>query len=194
MALPDLIARLERDAQELVEAIAQRADAEVRAIETATTQTLVEAASRTRAERRAALQTTLQRELRQARRQARAQELDARRALIARVLERARALAADAARAPRHREAAASQFDDVVSYLEGLDVRVRCAPDAIPLLQEAASRRGIRLEIDTAVGPGFVAEAVDGSVAIDHSVAARLARLESQLAIDLMAEVNRERG
>jgi len=194
VALADLIARLERDAQGQVEAITQRADAEVRAIEAAAAQTLADAATRHLAERRSVLRATLQRELSQARRRARADELQARRALVARVLDRARALAADAAAAPPFRDAMADQLDAVLSYLEGLDVRVRCAADTAALLQEAAARRGVRIEIDPAIGPGFVAEAVDGSVTIDHTLAARLAGLEGQLAIELMEEVGRGRG
>jgi len=194
VALPDLIARLEHDAQAQVETIVQRADAEVRAIEAATAGTLAEAAARARTERRTALRATLQRDVSQARRQARTDVLEARRTLVARVLQRARSLAADGASAPRHQETGARQLEDVMSYLEGLDVRVRCSADWASVLQEVASRRGIRLEIDTAVGPGFVAEAIDGSVTIDHTFAARLDRHEGQLAIDLMAEVGRERG
>lgn len=193
MALPDLIARLERDAQGQVEAITRRADAEVRAIEAAAAREAADATTRDLAERRRARQAALQRELSLARRRARADELVARRALMTRVFERARSLAAGAAVAPRHQDAVAGEFEEVLSYLEGLDVRVRCPAGTASLLQEVAARCGVVVEIDAAIGPGFVAEAVDGSVIIDHTLAARLARLEGQLAIDLMAEVGRER-
>jgi vacuolar-type H+-ATPase subunit E/Vma4 len=190
VALPDLIARLERDAQGQVEAITQRADAEVRAIEAAAAREVADATTRDLAERRRARQVALQRELSLARRRARADELSARRAFMTRVFDRARALAAAA---PRQQDAAAGELEEVLSYLEGLDVRVRCPAGTASSLQGVATRRGVRVEIDEAVGPGFVAEAVDGSVTIDHTLAARLARLEGQLAIDLMAEVGRER-
>lgn len=193
MALPDLIAKLERDAQGQVEAIAQRAEAEVRAIEAAARQELAEAAARIHAERQTVVQATFNRELSQARRRARADELDAQRALVARVLHRARALSVDASASPGYREAVAAHLEDALSYLEGVDVRLRCSAAMEPLLRPFAARRGVPIEIDPSVGPGFVAEARDGSVTIDNTLAARLARLDAQLAVHLLAEVRRGR-
>lgn len=194
MALADLIARLERDAQGQVEAIAQRAEEEVRAIEAETARGLAEATAQALAARRAELQATLQAELGQARRRSRADHLAARHALVVRILTRARALIDEAAATARYRDALPAHFESALSYLEGLDVRVRCAAATEPLLRPLAAQRGVALQVDPTLGPGFVAETRDGSVTIDNTLAARLGRIEPRLAIDLLAEVDRGRG
>jgi vacuolar-type H+-ATPase subunit E/Vma4 len=44
---------------------------------------------------------------------------------------------------------------------------------------------GAQLLIDDSIGPGFVAEAADGSVLVDSTITARLARAEPRLTIAL---------
>lgn len=192
MALADLIARLEQDADSQVQAIRHQAEADVRAIEVADAEALAAATAqhldRSRARRRAALQ----RELAVARRAARTRELEARHALLARILDRARGLLVEAASSDAYREALAGHLAEALSYLEGLPCRIRCAPICEPVLRPlVAGHHGVALEIDQTLGPGLIAETPDGTVVVDNTLGARLSRIERRLAVELMGEVDR---
>ena len=83
-----------------------------------------------------------------------------------------------------------SHLEEASSYLEGLRPRVRCQAVFAPVLQPLVARlEGAELVIDESVGPGIVAEAADGSVIVDNTLAARLAQIEARLEIELVAEV-----
>ncbi|HET9271161.1 MAG TPA: hypothetical protein VFO31_23460, partial [Vicinamibacterales bacterium] len=75
-----------------MQAIVQRADADVLAIRTATEQAIARASAERLEGRRIERATNRDRDLARARRDARAEELKARHALLARVFDRARAL------------------------------------------------------------------------------------------------------
>lgn len=192
MALADLVARLERDAQARVDDIGARADAEVRDIEAAAARGVADAAKQRLGRLRAERLSTLARELAQARLRARAAELAAQRALVERIMARARESLAEVEASPRYVEAVPILLDEALAYVEGLEARVRCSPSTALVLRSSASRRDLRIEIDPSAGPGVTVEAVDGAlaVAIDNSLAARLGRLEPQLTIDLLARVD----
>jgi len=191
MALADLIARLEQDADSLVQAIRYQADADVRAIEAADTEALAVATAQHLDRRRAERQRALQHELAVRRRAARASELDARGAVFARILERARGMLAEAASSDAYRDALAGHLAEALSYLEGLPCRIRCAPSCEPVLRPLmAGHDDVALEIDDTLGPGLIAETLDGAVVVDNTLGARLARLERQLAVELMREVD----
>jgi vacuolar-type H+-ATPase subunit E/Vma4 len=190
MALTDLIARLEQDAASQVQAIEQQAELDVRAIEAATDEALAEARARHLGQQRAERQVVWQRELASARRQARARELEARHVVLARILDRARARLPEMAASTLYRSALPSHLDEALSYLEGLGPRVRCASAFAPLFAPIVDRHeGARLVVDDSVGPGPIAEAEDGSVIVDNTLDARLARIEDRLAIDLLKEL-----
>ena len=190
MALPDLIARLEQDAESQVEAITRRADAEVRAIDAAATEAAAAATASHLGQRRADRHIAHQRELARARRLARARELEARHALLARILDRARARLQEAAASPRYAAALPTHLEEVLAYLEGLPARVRCGASEAARVGPLLSRQPeVELVVDESIGPGFLAEAADGSVFVDNTLAARLSRLETRLAVELLAEV-----
>jgi vacuolar-type H+-ATPase subunit E/Vma4 len=127
-----------------------------------------------------------ERELAVARRQARARELEAQRAQIARVLNRARALLPEIGASSAYAGVVPLHLDEALSFLQGLQPRVRCQADFAPLLQGAIDRHeGSRLVIDDSIGPGFVAEAGDDSVVVDDTLFARLARAEAVLTMAL---------
>jgi vacuolar-type H+-ATPase subunit E/Vma4 len=103
------------------------------------------------------------------------------------VLDRARALVPEVAASASYAEALPSHLDEALSFLEGVRPRVKCPAAFIAMLQPAAARHeGVELVIDESVGPGIVAEAADGSVIVDNTLAARLARSEARLAIELL--------
>ena len=186
MALSDLISRLEHEAKSQVQAIKQQADAEVHAIEVATERAITDMTTRHLAHERAERQTADQRALALARQQARAGELDARHAQITRILERARAILSEVASSTSYGNALPGHVHEALSFLEGLRPRVRCPGAFAPLLRATiAGHDGAELVIDDSVGPGVVAEAADGSLTVDDTLAARLARAEPRLAIEL---------
>jgi len=190
MALVDLIARLEEDASSQVEAIRRQAEDDVRAIEATAEQAISDERAAHIGRRRAERQAAFRQELAEARRSARARELEARHALLNRVFARARALLPDAGRSAGYQRALPSHLDEALSYLEGVACRVRCPSGCAPPLDEAtASRQGASLEVDESVEPGFIVEALDGSVVIDNTLTARLARLEGRLSVELTREV-----
>jgi vacuolar-type H+-ATPase subunit E/Vma4 len=190
MALVDLITRLEQDVASQVEALRRKADDDVRAIDAATELALAEASAAHVGRKRAERQATLRQELAEARRKVRARELDARHALLARVMDRARAMLPEVGRSDAYRLALPAHLAEALSYLDGVPCRVRCPSSCEPALRELATRHdGVSLEVDESVGPGFIAEALDGSVVIDNTLTARLARMQGQLVVELLREV-----
>jgi vacuolar-type H+-ATPase subunit E/Vma4 len=190
MALSDLIARLEQEAQNQVQAIQRDADVEVRAMETATEHVIADLTARHLEHERAERGIVYQRELAQARRQARARELEARWAQLSRILERARTLVPEVGASPAYAESLPAHIDEALSFLEGLQPRVRCQPAFAPIARAAIARHGgAELVEDPSVGPGVVVEAADGSVVVDATLAARLARAEERLAIELLRQL-----
>ena len=186
MALSDLISRLEQEAKSQVQAIERQVDAEVHAIEVATDHAIAEMTTRYLEHERAERQALDQRTLATARQQARARQLEARHAQITRILERARALLSEAAASASYGNALPAHAHEALSFLEGLRPRVRCASAFAPLLRATIARHDdAELIIDDSVGPGVVAEAADGSLTVDNTLAARLARAEPRLAIEL---------
>jgi vacuolar-type H+-ATPase subunit E/Vma4 len=185
MALPDLIARLEQEAQNRAEAIQRDADAEVRAIEASTEQTVQEITARQLEHGRAERQIGRERERATARRQARARELEALHTQIRRVLSRARALIPEAAASAPYLAALPSHLEQAFLFVEGVHTRARCQAAFAPLVTPIATRYGAQLVLDESIGPGVVVEAADGSVVVDDTLAGRLARAESRLTIDL---------
>jgi vacuolar-type H+-ATPase subunit E/Vma4 len=191
MALPDLIARLEEEALSRVEAIHREADEKVRAIEKDAERAVADAMSRHLEHEHAGRRAARERELTGARRNARARELEAQHALLARVAARARALLPQTAQSSAYRAVLPRHLDEALSFLQGLHPRVRCQAAFAAVLEPAIDEReGARLVIDESVGPGIVAESADGSVIVDNTLTARLRRVETGLAADLVRRLS----
>jgi vacuolar-type H+-ATPase subunit E/Vma4 len=192
VALPDLIARLEADAASEVRAIEADADEAVRAIEAAAGLTIAEATSRHLGTQQQARRLAFQRELSSARRQARARELHARHAQLERILSRARALIPEIAASSEYQRALPVHLDEALAYLERLPSLVRCPATSADVLRPIVARHaGIELVVDDTVGAGVIAESIDGSVSVDNTLAARLARIADRLTVDLAREASR---
>ena len=190
MALSDLVSRLEQEAQSRVHAIQQDADAEVRAIEAATEQAISRIAAHHIDRERAGRRAMQERELAVARREGRGRELEARRAQLTRIFALARSLASETAASPAYADVLPAHLRETLSFLEGLQPRVRCQAAVAAVLQDAIARDpGAALVIDESVGPGIVAEAADGSVVVDNTLVARLARVEPRLSIELLRKL-----
>ena len=188
MALSDLIARLEEDAAREMRAIAERADADVQAIRAATERAIAGASAERLEGQRIERAANRDRDLARARRDARGEELKARHALLARVGSRARALAPETGASESYRRVLPSHREEARAYVQGLRPRVRCQAAVASVLRPVAARHdGAEIVIDETVGPGVVVEAADGSVVVDNTLAARLARIEPKLAVELLA-------
>jgi vacuolar-type H+-ATPase subunit E/Vma4 len=185
MALPDLIARLEQEAQSRVEAIQRDADAGVRAIEAETEQEIEEITTHQLEHGRAGRHVGRERERALARRQARARELEAVHRQIGRILSRARALVPEIARSASYVAALPSHLEQALMFVEGLHPRVRCQAACATVLTSIVTRCGAQLVVDETIGPGVFVAAGDDSVVVDNTLAARLARSESRLTIEL---------
>jgi vacuolar-type H+-ATPase subunit E/Vma4 len=195
MALSVLISHLVQEAQNRVQAIRESAEAEVLAIEAAGRQAVTDAMVRHVEHEVTRRQRIRQRELGRARREARARELEARHALLGRILERARALIPEVAASAAYRAALPSHLEEALSYLEGSRPRIHCQAALAPAIQSAIARQSeAQVMIDETVAPGVVAEAADGSVVVDNTLAARLARIEKRLAIELLQRLTDARA
>lgn len=194
MALADLIARLEHDADAAVRALGEEADAEARAIDEAARQERDRRMTRLVTERREVRQAALRQELYDRRRALRGQELEAREALVERVLARARALFDEATGTEAYRGALRERCTEALSYLEGVPCLVRCRPADVPVIASLGGRDEVTVEGDERVGPGLVVESLDGSVTIDQTLDARLTRMAGHLAMELLAEVDGGHG
>jgi vacuolar-type H+-ATPase subunit E/Vma4 len=190
MALPDLISRLEHEAQSRVQEIEKDTEAEVHAIEAATERAIAEITARHLEHQHAERRALQQRELALVQRQARARELEAHHTLLVRILQRAKALLPDIAASTSYRDALPAHLDEALSFLEDLQPRVRCQAAFAPILQATIARRSDAvLVIDESVGPGVQAEATDRSVIVDNTLASRLARAEARIAIELSRQL-----
>ena len=195
MAMPELISRLEQEAQRQVEAAARDADTEIRAIAAATERAVQEITARHLARGRAERRATQERELALARRRARARELAALYGQLARVLERARALIPEAAASTAYIDALPRHAEEALQFLEGSRPRVRCQARFASVIQPVlAKHEGAELVVDDSAGAGLVAEAGAGSVVVDNTLAARLARVETRLAIELAQKLRESRS
>ena len=195
MALSDLIARLEEDTTKEVQAIAARADADVQAIRAATERAIASASLERLESQRIKRAANRDRDLARAGRDARGEELKARHALLARVFGRARALAPETGASESYQRVLGSHLEEALSYVQGLRPRVRCQAAVASVLRPIAARHdGAEIVIDETVGPGVVVEAADGSVVVDNTLIARLARIEPKLAVELLAELSDARA
>lgn len=190
MALADLIARLERDAEARLTELTAKTDAEA-------TRLLADAArarethrDRELALRRAARRARHQREQAEARQHARADRLRAQHALLERIFARARLLLPELAASPAWRAALPRHLAHALRYLEGQRVVVKCAPAVVELVRAHLGHRDdvVVLEEPT-LALGCQAMTPDESVLIDDTLGARLARAEARLAVELIAEV-----
>ena len=190
MALSDLIRRLEEEAASQVQAIEQRAAIQVAEIEATSVRAADIARNHYLEETRTRRQALRERELVRARREARARELEACRMQLARILERARTLTAEIADSAAYRNALPRHAEEALSYLESVRVRVRCRAEFAPILRPIVARhQAAELAIDDRIGPGVIAEAADDCAVVDNTLAARLTRIEPQLAIDLATQL-----
>jgi len=190
MGIDDLIARLERDADARVAAIDARARAEVQTIRDAAKEASVLASHRALAARRTARRARLAEEIAVAKRQARAVRLVAEHSLLEQVMARAAALLDGADRDAVYLSSLRERIAGALRYMEGAAVAVRCRPALVPAVRAALEgRRDVTVLPVATMAAGFTAVARDGTVEVDDTLPARLARMRPRLLIRLFAEV-----
>lgn len=194
MALSDLIARLERDAEARVQALREKAAAEVAALEAEAARASQVQREHELSSRRAVRRARFEQELADARQRARADRVRAEHTLLSRIFTRARALVPEVGRGPDFAAALRRHLAEALHYVEGVRVVVRCAPEVAPVLVPVLTQRGdAALVEDATLGPGLVVTAADDSVVVDQTLAARLARLEPRLGVELLNTLRPER-
>lgn len=189
MGLEELVARLERDAAARVAEIEARAQLEIDAIEAEDALTASRRQADALASERARRRELLDRELAEARRRARAEALRARHAIVDRVMARAGELLDRAPKDPAYLSTQGARLRRAMGFFAGGAV-VRCRPELAPAAREALKEiEGVVVEETPGMAAGVTLSARDGSMDIDDTLPARLARLRDELAIELLREV-----
>ncbi|MGE0440464.1 MAG: V-type ATP synthase subunit E [Gemmatimonadales bacterium] len=186
MALAELLARLESEAQTEAARIASDAAARAREIADA-------GSARLERERRAATERlhrtredAVRRGLAAAERSARERRLTARAAAVDRILAAARGTL-QSVPAERYAALIPELVADTVRYLEGRAAVLTCPADAAPRV--AALAAGATVESPPGALPGILGRTADGRVTVDNTLAARLDRRQADLAIALAARL-----
>jgi vacuolar-type H+-ATPase subunit E/Vma4 len=187
MALPDLIARLERDAETRGDELDRQANAEAEALRAEASRLLVQRREQELTRRRTERRVRHEAALAEARRGARGARLTAQHALLERIFARARALLPEVASSAEYFALLPAHYAEARRYVEGVKLTVRCHPSsAIWLHGTDADATFVE---DAQAAPGVYVSAADGSVFIDNTLPARMQRLEAKLAVELLAEV-----
>jgi vacuolar-type H+-ATPase subunit E/Vma4 len=111
-----------------------------------------------------------------------------------RVLDRVFAEAEQAlavARLERYEQSLGPAVDDTLRYLERLPSVLRCRPEAAPVVERlVAGRADVTVEASAEATAGVLGEAADGSVIVDNTLTAWLARRRPELAASLAARLD----
>jgi vacuolar-type H+-ATPase subunit E/Vma4 len=188
MALADLIARLERDAEARAVEQEAAAEAEAGALRAEAERFAAQRRARELSTRRLARRARFEGVLADARRKAQAERLAAQHALLTRVFERANALLPEVARTDGYLAQLPAYFAEARRYLEGQRAVVRCHPSLTARLRPCADAEVSFVE-DASLSPGLVVSAADDSVFIDNTLTARLRRLEARLSVELISAI-----
>ena len=83
-----------------------------------------------------------------------------------------------------------AEVAEVLSYLGDAPATLRCHPALEPAVRKIVEGRPeISVVADPALGPGLWAEAADGSLAVDGTLAGRLRRLRPALSLDVLRDL-----
>jgi len=117
----------------------------------------------------------------------------ARTRLVARVLERARALLPDAGQKEAYLSTLSSELMEALQFVDGEGAVVRCSSALAPAVREGLrDRPEVKVETEADVGTGFVVVGAEGSVVVDGRLETRIDRLASVLAIEIHTRLQEE--
>lgn len=187
MALQDLLAALEREAEQRI--ATEQAEA------VATAEALLREAEALRvarrddglARQRARLEAAAAREVALATRDAEHAVLTAREALVERVLALVRESLAGEPLDPGETAALVTLAERAVAHAGDRPVRLRATPALHPALAARLRERGLVVEADPSVCAGTLVATTDGRVLIDASLPGRLAAREADARIHILA-------
>lgn len=188
-----LLARLERDAEAEIARVLADARARAAAI-------TAEAEARVAGRRQAALarreaeyRAAMERALGTARHAARQRALAAREALLERCFAEVRAALPGAAATVAYRGALAENVRRALAFTGDRPAAIRCAPDLAPALRRLIKTNGrLRIESDREIAAGFRVATADGTLEVDETLGARVARRRPQLALQALAALIEE--
>jgi len=117
----------------------------------------------------------------------------ARTRVVARVLERARALLPDAGQKEAYLSTLSSELMEALQFVDGEGAVVRCSAALAPAVREGLrDRPEVKVETEADVGTGFVVVGAEGSVVVDGRLETRIDRLASVLAIEIHTRLQEE--
>jgi vacuolar-type H+-ATPase subunit E/Vma4 len=182
MALDELLAVLQREAETEAEAIVAAGRAEAAAIQEQSAAELAQRRGRITRELESRGRSELERALAGFRRAARGEELRARERLMQRILAEARSRLPGSTRRPAFQ----GQLPDLTRQaLEALGSRpatLRCSPELQETLGHLVrDRSGLRVIPDEGIGTGFRLISDDGSLVIDATLEDRLLALDRRV-------------
>lgn len=187
MAIEALLAELEQAGADECERVLAEAAERAARIRAAAAEAVEREGAAWLAPRERALRVQAARETAAARRRARDAVLAARADVLARVLEAAREELTAAGESTAYRERLPAHVEEAIGFLGDAPAGVRCRPADADLVREALGARPATVHPDAAMPPGVIVEAADGSVTIDNTLPARLARALPGLAVDVAA-------
>ncbi len=192
MALTDLLAALERDAEQRIASDHAAATAQAAEISRQAAERVARRREEAVGREAARLRAEAGRQLALATRDAEHAVLASRETLLARVLELARGRIRDRDSTAKADETLLALAAAALGYAGGAAVRLRSAPD---LAKAAAAhfRKRAHLEIvpDPALESGSVVESTDGRLAIDATLEGRLAAREAEARIEILRLLER---
>lgn len=117
----------------------------------------------------------------------------ARTRVVARVLERTRALLPEAAQNEAYVSTLSRELAEALEFVDGEGAVVRCSANlASAVREELRDRPEVKVEPEAEMGIGFIVAGAGGSVLVDGRLETRIERLASTLAIEIHTRLREE--
>lgn len=190
MSLDRLVQTLEQEADGRVAATLAQARADAERLLAGRSEEIARRRTTVLETREAELRAGSERALEQARREAMRGFLEARAETLGRIRARVEALLADGVAGPTVMPALSRDLEQALAYLGGAAAVVESPQPLAAALERALAGRGrVVTQPATAGRVGLLVRSADGSLTVDATPAARLARAWPRLAIELAARL-----
>jgi vacuolar-type H+-ATPase subunit E/Vma4 len=191
MALTQLIAALERGAEEEARRIQEEADAEVARLDEDVRARLDGRRAREQARLQERLRGETESRLSAARLEGRRRVLAARDGMLERVLEAARERLQEALVDPRYAETLPSTLEQALGFLPDGGV-VHCSPEIAQVVRESVSgSANVEVRPRLNAGTGFMVTSADECIRVDGTLEARLAAVWPELSMHIVGLVEK---
>ncbi|MBW1758306.1 MAG: hypothetical protein JRJ80_19350 [Deltaproteobacteria bacterium] len=193
MAAPDLDTELRRSAERTAESILGEARAEAERLDSEADRLIGDRRSAVLKDKEAEYGAEARVAIAAERHAAMRAMLLAQTCLVARVLERTRALLPDAAQAEAYVSTLSNEVTEALQFVDSDGALVRCSAGLEQAIREGLRDRSeVKVETEAGIGTGFVVVAGDGSVLVDGRLETRIDRLASVLAIEIHTRFEQE--